>query len=77
MFEVSRKYAVQEITDFNEYFDSLSEKEQDQFYGGKRSNIMNYEHCGVCNGSYKNFREFKVGDCPDGCTLNPIIRKQD
>jgi hypothetical protein len=76
-FEVTRKYAVQEVSDFNEYFDSLPFKEQDQYYGGRRSSILNYEHCGRCGASYKEFRTFQEGDCPDGCTLNPIIRIQD
>lgn len=72
-FAVSRKHAEDEVTKFNEYFDTLSKKEQDEFYSGKGSSIRQYEHCMLCDGSYTNFRDSKYGDCPDGCTINPII----
>ena len=28
--------------------------------------------CYRCGGSYKDFRDFKEGDCSDGCTLQGI-----
>lgn len=75
--EVSRKFAENEVKRFNDFFNTLSKKEQNDYYGGKGATITFYECCFLCGGSYKNFRDFQPGDCPDGCTLNPIIRKID
>lgn len=75
-FGVSRKYAEDEVANFKVYFDSLPKEKQDDFYGGKPSNIKNYEHCMFCHGPYTNFRDAKYGDCPDGCTINPIINEE-
>jgi len=76
-FQVSRKHAESEVKRFNEYFNTLSKKEQDDYYGGKGSSIHQYEHCMLCDGSYKNFRDSIPGDVPDGCTLSPIIDRND
>lgn len=72
-FGVSREYAENEIRHFNEYFESLTEKERQDYYGGRRSSIKEYDRCDLCGGSYKNFRPAEVGDCPNGVTLGPII----
>lgn len=74
-FQVSRKQAENEIKRFNEYFEALPMQQQEDFYGGKESSIYQYEHCFSCGGSYKNFRDYRTGDCPDGCTLQSIINK--
>ena len=42
-------------------------------FGNKPASIHEYEHCGLCNGPHTDMREFTAGDCPDGCTLGPII----
>lgn len=39
--------------------------------------MSHYEHCHRCGGSYKNFREYKEGDCPDGVTMSPIIKEEE
>jgi hypothetical protein len=75
--EVTRKAAEQDVKRFNEYFNSLTKEKQNFYYGGKGSSIESYEHCMSCNNKYTDFRPSKPGDCPNGCTLNPIIRKQD
>lgn len=72
-FGVSRDYAQHSVEQFNQYFDGLSKQDQQDFYGGHKSSIKQYEMCIRCGGSYKNFREFQKGDCPQGVTLNPII----
>lgn len=75
-FEVTRAYAEDEVKRFNEYFDSLPKEQQDEFYGGNKSSVKNYERC-WCGNDYKNFRLSKEGDCPTGCTQSPMIRKED
>lgn len=76
-FQVSRESAIREFTSFNEYYDTLTPKEQEDYYGSKKSSIRFYEHCMFCDGSYQNFRDSQEGDCPDGCTLNPIIDREE
>lgn len=75
-FTVSRKAAEKEVREFNRYYHSLSKEHQQDFYGGKKAKLLTYEKC-WCGNSYKNFRRTKKGDCPDGVTLSPIIRKTD
>jgi hypothetical protein len=72
-FAVSRADAESEVARFNAYFDSLPKEKQELYYGGKNSSIEEYERCLACGNSYKDFRPAKHGDCPSGCTLNPII----
>lgn len=72
-FGVTREHAEHEVASFNKYFDTLTRQQQIDFYGGEPSGIRQYEKCMLCGGSYKNFRDSKPGDCPEGCTLNPII----
>ena len=71
----SRTDAEKEVRSFNEYFDTLSPKKRLD-YGNKHASIKSYEHCFRCGGSYNNFRAFKSGDCPDGCTLQSIIEPE-
>ncbi len=75
--EVTRKFAENEMKKFNDYFDKLSFKDQMDFYNGVGSSIYQYEHCFMCDGPYTDFRKYNVGDCPTGCTINPIIRRTD
>lgn len=72
-FGVSREHAEAEVKQFNEYFDKLPKEKQDEYYGGKGSVITQYEHCMRCNEPHTNFRSAKYEDCPEGCTINPII----
>ncbi len=72
-FSYTRKQAEQEVEDFNNYFDTLTSQQQQDNYGGRRSSINRYETCDRCGGSYTNFRPFRQNDCPDGCTITPII----
>lgn len=32
-----------------------------------------YHKCFCCRGPHTNFREYKPGDCPDGCTIQGIL----
>jgi hypothetical protein len=75
-FEVTREYAENEVKKFNEYFNGLTKEKQDEYYGGRGSSIKTYEQC-WCGSDYKNFRDSKEGDCPNGVTMSPMIRKED
>lgn len=70
-FGVSREYAKNEVKNFNEWY-SIQPQETKDYYSGPAT-ILDYEHCRRCGGSYIHFRDFKEGDCPNGCTLSPII----
>jgi hypothetical protein len=71
-FGVTREYAEDEVERFNAFFDA-SDAETREAYGNRHSTIKAYEHCMLCRGPWTNFRDAVEGDCPIGCTLNPII----
>ena len=70
-FGVTRKHAEDEVKRFNEFYHTQSKEVQDM-YGGE-SSIKNYEYCFRCGGLHTNMRVTKDGDCPGGCTIQPII----
>jgi hypothetical protein len=72
-FGLLRKEAKYQVKQFNEFYDKLSKKEQKEYYGNHKANIEIYEQCNVCGNSYKNFRNYRKGDCPPGVTIGPII----
>lgn len=74
-FAYTRQQAHYSINSFNQFYLNAP-KETQEMYGGI-SRISHYEHCHRCGGSYKNFREYKEGDCPDGVTMSPIIREEN
>lgn len=77
-FSVSRNYAKEEVDRFNKYYYSLSQKEQNEYYGGRPSSISNYENCYRCRNSYKNFRDLEPDErLPIGITMNPIINRDE
>lgn len=39
------------------------------------SSIRRHERCFRCGNSYRDFRPSVAGDCPDGCTIQPIIEE--
>lgn len=65
--------AVAEYTSFNAYYEALTPSQQQDYYGGQKSSLEHYTRCLGCGGSYENFRDAKDGDCPDGCTITPIL----
>ena len=72
-FGVSRSYAEEQIAEFNTYFATLSAEKQQRYYGGKGASMAEYEHCFRCRNTYADFRESVPKDCPDGCTIQPIL----
>ncbi len=73
---VSLDYATDQITKFNKFFSTLPKEVQINLYGGNGASLKEYLHC-WCGNSYKNFRDFKPGDCPDGCTIGPILDRDE
>lgn len=69
---VSLGYARNQVETFNRYFDTLTLQGQQDYYGGKRSSLKTYFKC-WCGNPYRNFREYKPGDCPSGVTIGPIL----
>ena len=67
---VSIHFAVDEVNDFNRYYDGLSPEKQ--LERGSRSDIANYLKCG-CGNPHTNFRPSLDSDCPDGCTICSIL----
>jgi hypothetical protein len=74
-FEVSRAHATSQVEEFNNFYRTLSQEDQESFYGSKEASISDYERCFRCGGPHHQFRDAKEGDCPNGCTLNPIISR--
>jgi len=72
-FVMSRQEAENSVKQFNDYYDTLSIEKQNDYYGGHKSSITNYEYCFRCNNHYKNFIPANNSDCPIGSTLQPII----
>lgn len=77
-FGVSRQYAVGQARRFTRFIRSVYGQQVADQYGIKDpSNYTQdwrkeYGRCG-CGNSWENFRDAKEDDCPDGCTLSPII----
>lgn len=76
-FKVSRFEAEQSVEKFNQYYNTLTSEEQQNYYRGRKSYIKDYEHCDFCGGRYDNFRPFQKDDCPEGCTIGPIIQESE
>lgn len=76
-FGVTREHAENEVINFNKYFNSLTEKEKQDYYHNRPATISLYEICTQCGNSYKDFRDYKPGDCPNGVTISPIIEENN
>ena len=68
-FAVTRKYAINQVIEFNKFYDTL-DKEGKASYGDGAS-MRTYEGCNFCGEA--QFRAFEEGDCPRGCTIGPVI----
>jgi rubrerythrin len=65
----TKEQMEKEVNEFNDFFYSSSPETQEMF-GGKPNNLNKYYRCWCGN---TTFRESQDGDCPDGCTIGPII----
>lgn len=71
-FGVTRQNAEEAVASFNRFYDSAPQETQ-AMYGNKCATMESYTHCFRCGGPYTQFRDTQDGDCPDGCTLQPIV----
>lgn len=67
----TRAQAVAEVANFNAYYETLTQQDRDQLYGGHPSSVETYEGCNRCG--HKTFRIAEDDDCPIGCTIGPVI----
>lgn len=75
-FAVSREHAVKETVKFANYYNSLSKKEQLDWYGGKQISLIRaYARCGLCGKPNTNMRDSTTEEIQRvyGCTLSGII----
>lgn len=87
-FPVSKDYVQKQTQEFGDFWDAASKETKANYWNEKYRGPMpdlypraehaaGYKKCFKCGESYKNFRESKEGDCPDGCTIGPILDKFD
>ena len=70
-FGMTKSECQTSVDEFNRFFDAATDEVRGH-YGNKKVSIADYQHCFFCGRSYTNFVDAKPGDCPDGCTLQPI-----
>ena len=74
-FGIPRATCLDEIERFNTYFETLTPEQQQEYYGGKKSSIENYNKCHKCGGSHTDFRPTTEAEAAKifGSTTNPIL----
>jgi hypothetical protein len=75
-FVVTRAYAEEQVKQYNEFLRTLDDEER-KHYPRPPAFVSDYERCDMCGASYLDFRPFREGDCPMGCTLGPIIDRTE
>jgi len=75
--QTSRDHAEKAVKDFQEYYNALTKELKKGMYGNRSVSIKHYEKCFRCGGNYKNFRDSKPNDCPDGSTVQTIINRDE
>ena len=70
-FGVTFGNAATAVRTFNRFYDTAPKETKEQY--GKRASMECYVKCSRCGGPYTNFRPAEDGDCPDGCTIGPIL----
>ena len=75
--EVAREDALRQIREFNEFRarQGPDKRAKDGPYP-RDADWSIYLSCDRCGGSYLNFRDHLEGDCPEGCTLTHVLRRQ-
>lgn len=76
--QVSMKYVQNWKKEWDEFWPTLNEEGKES-YGLQKGppSISTYLHCFFCSGSYKNFRDALDDDCPIGCTIQPILGRNE
>lgn len=70
---VTRYYAEISVRNFNAFYETLSADKQQEYYNGRPASLSEYTRCVHCGADHSNFTPALPGDCPVGCTVNPII----
>lgn len=74
-FSMTREEVEKNVKEFNKYFDSLTQKQQNENYNGKKSSIESYQKCFRCGTSYEKAIPCNEGDAPLGSTIQPLMKK--
>jgi hypothetical protein len=72
---MSKQECVEEVNSFNEFYEKLSPVDKESY--GRKSSLDLYTHCHSCGNDYKNFKDALPDDCPDGCTIGPIMNRNE
>lgn len=77
-FAVSAAYVKSWHDEWLEYWPTLDDEGKDAF-GLKDGppTTDSYLHCFLCGGSYRNFRDSREGDSPEGSTIGPILARDE
>ena len=75
-YPVTLDKVTKETRTFNKYFDNLSQREQLEYYGGKRVSLLNYIKCFKCGTLYTEMRKAKNTEVPVGSTIQPILSEE-
>jgi hypothetical protein len=77
-FSVSKQFIKDWQTKWNEYWPTLDKEGRESFglLDGPPT-PKEYFNCGICGTSYTDMYPSKPGDCPDGCTISPIMNKDE
>ena len=77
-FPVSKSYIKSWQKGWDEYWPTLDEQGRKAFgLPDGPPSPESYYHCFLCKESYKNFRDFKDGDCGEGNTIQPILDRNE
>ena len=77
--QISKKSASAQVRIFNRFVKTLSKKEFERCYGGKKMSLSHYKKCINCNNSYKNFKNYNDKKDPNinGHTLNMVLNRKE
>lgn len=67
---VTLDYAQSAVKEFNDYYQTQPAEVQAHF--GGPATLKQYLGC-WCGASFRDGRPFTEGDCPDGCTIGPML----
>lgn len=77
-FAVTLEYVQQWKADWKQWCKEWDVKRLKGFgiKNRKPPSDKSYYRCFFCGNPYTDFRASKAGDCPDGCTIQPILGYQ-
>ncbi len=78
-FGVSRRFAIEQTHSFAEYYNSLTEYQRKQWYGGRQISLLrNYARC-RCGRPNTQFRDSTAAEIQRvyGCTVSSMIYPEE